>query len=64
MTFFMCMHLDPSVLTEPLKIFVKNMLTHVHKVVYLVVSTFGQGFRRWGGVLVLLSLPPSLRVGI
>jgi hypothetical protein len=28
----------------PLKIFVKNMLTHEHKVKHLVVSTFDQGW--------------------
>ena len=27
----------------PLKTFVKNMLTHVHKVIHLVVGTFEQG---------------------
>jgi len=26
------------------------MLTHVHKVVHLVVSTFEQGLKRWRGV--------------
>ena len=27
----------------PLKMFVKNMLAHVHKVIHLVVGTFEQG---------------------
>jgi hypothetical protein len=30
-----------------LKIVCENMLTHVHKVIHLVVSTFEQGLRRW-----------------
>jgi len=32
------------------------MLTHVHKVKHLVVSTFEQGLKRWRGVWVSLSL--------
>ena len=37
------MHLGSSGVLTPLKIFVKNMLTHVHKVIHLVVGTFEQG---------------------
>ena len=38
-------HLGSSGVLKPLKTFVKNMLTHVHKVIHLVVSTFEQGWR-------------------
>ena len=34
------MHLEPSVLTEPLKNVCENMITHVHRAEHLVVSTF------------------------
>ena len=37
------MYLGSSGVLTPLKIFVKNMLTHVHKVTHLVVGTFEQG---------------------
>ena len=37
------MHLGSSGVLTPLKMFVKNMLTHVHKVIHLVVGTFEQG---------------------
>ena len=37
------MHLGSSGLLTPLKMFCKNMLTHVHKVIHLVVGTFEQG---------------------
>ena len=38
------MHLGSSGKLTPLKIFVKNMLTHMHKVIHLVVGTFDQGW--------------------
>ena len=37
------MHLGSSGVLTPLKMFCKNMLTHVHKVIHLVVGTFEQG---------------------
>ena len=37
------MHLGSSGVLTPLKIFCENMLTHVHKVIHLVVGTFEQG---------------------
>ena len=37
------MHLGFSGVLTPLKMFVKKMLTHVHKVIHLVVGTFEQG---------------------
>ena len=37
------MHLGSSGELTPLKTFVKNMLTHVHKVIHLVVGTSEQG---------------------
>ena len=43
------MHLGSSEVLTTLKMFMKNMLTHVHKVIHLVVGTFDQG--RSGGAL-------------
>ena len=37
------MHLGSSGVLTPLKTFYENMLTHVHKVMHLVVGTFEQG---------------------
>ena len=37
------MHLGSSGVLTPLKMFCENMLTHVHKVIHLVVGTFEQG---------------------
>ena len=37
------MHLGSSRVLTPLKMFCENMLTHVHKVIHLVVGTFEQG---------------------
>ena len=37
------MHLGSSGVLTPLKKFVKNMLTHVHKVIHLMVGIFEQG---------------------
>ena len=37
------MHLGSSGVLTPLKMFCENMLTHVHKVIHLVVDTFEQG---------------------
>ena len=37
------MHLESIEVLTPLKMFVKNMLAHVHKVIHLVVGTFEQG---------------------
>ena len=37
------MHLGSSGVLTPLKNICENMLTHVHKVIHLVVSTFEQG---------------------
>ena len=37
------MHLGSSGVLTPLKNVYENMLTHVHKVVHLVVGTFEQG---------------------
>ena len=37
------MHLGSSGVLTPLKVFCENMLTHVHKVIHLVVGTFEQG---------------------
>ena len=37
------MHLGSSGVLTPLKILCENMLTHVHKVIHLVVGTFEQG---------------------
>ena len=37
------MHLGSSGVLTPLKMFVKILLTHVHKVIHLVVGTFEQG---------------------
>ena len=37
------MHLGSSGVLTPLKTFYENMLTHVHKVIHLVVGTFEQG---------------------
>ena len=37
------MHLGSSGVLTPLKMFMKNMLTHVHKVIHLVVGIFEQG---------------------
>jgi hypothetical protein len=38
------MRLGSSRVLTPLKMFVKNMQTHVHKVIHLVVGTFNQGW--------------------
>ena len=37
------MHLGSSGVLTPLKTFCENMLTHVHKVIHLVVGIFEQG---------------------
>jgi len=37
------MHLGSSGVLTPLKMLCENMLTHVHKVIHLVVGTFEQG---------------------
>ena len=37
------MHLGSSGVLTPLKNICENMLTHVHKVIHLVVGTFEQG---------------------
>ena len=37
------MHLGSSGVLTPLKYFCENMLTHVHKVIHLVVDTIEQG---------------------
>ena len=37
------MHLGSSGMLTPLKMSVKNMLIHVHKVIHLVVDIFEQG---------------------
>ena len=37
------MHLGSSGVLTPLKVFCENMLTHVHKVIHLVVGIFEQG---------------------
>ena len=37
------MHLGSSGVLTPFKTFCENMLTHVHKVIHLVVGTFEQG---------------------
>ena len=37
------MHLGSSGVLTPLKMFCENILTHVHKVIQLVVDTFEQG---------------------
>ena len=37
------MHLGSSGKLTPLKMFVKKMLTHMHKVIHLVVGTFEHG---------------------
>ena len=37
------MHLGYSEVLTPLKMFCENMLTHVHKVIHLVVGKFEQG---------------------
>ena len=37
------MHLGSSGVLTPLKMFCENMLTHVHKVIHLVVGTVEQG---------------------
>ena len=37
------MHLRSSGVLTPLKMFFENMLTHVHKVIHLVVGTFEKG---------------------
>ena len=39
------MHLGSSGVLTPLKTFCENMLTHVHKVIHLVVDTFEQGLK-------------------
>ena len=38
------MHLGSSRVLTPLKTFVKSMLTHVHKEIHIVFSTWEQGF--------------------
>lgn len=41
------MHLEPSELTLKLENIYENKLTHVHKVINLVVSTYEKGFKKW-----------------